>query len=93
MAHPNRTANPPEAGGRTGAYCDRELDVRGLHCPLPILKTKKALSELSSGQILRILATDPAAVIDFQVFADQTGHALLSSTEDAGTFTFHLRKR
>jgi len=53
---------------------DRELDVKGLNCPLPILRTKKALSEMSSGQLLRVLATDPGAVKDFQAFAKQTGN-------------------
>lgn len=72
---------------------DRELDVRGLICPLPILRTKKFLSEMSRGQILKILATDPGAVIDFQVFVDQTGHELLSSSESTGEFLFYLKKR
>ena len=53
---------------------DRELDVKGLNCPLPILRTKKALSEMSSGQILRVLATDPGAVKDFHAFSKQTGN-------------------
>jgi tRNA 2-thiouridine synthesizing protein A len=72
---------------------DRELDARGLNCPLPILRTKKTLNELASGQVLRILATDPGSVRDFQAFARQTGHALLASTESAGEFHFLLRKK
>jgi len=72
---------------------DRELDVRGLLCPLPILRTKKSLSEMAHGEILKILATDPGAVIDFRVFADQTGHELLSSSESTGEFLFYLKKR
>ncbi|WP_292975131.1 sulfurtransferase TusA family protein [Nitrosomonas sp.] len=72
---------------------DRELDVRGLVCPLPILRTKKSLSEMTHGQVLKIMATDPGAVIDFQVFADQTGHELLSSSEITGEYLFYLRKR
>ena len=73
--------------------CDKELDVRGLNCPLPILRTKKALVDLTSGQVLKIIATDPGAVIDFQVFAEQTGNELLSSSETAGEFTFYMKKR
>lgn len=72
---------------------DRELDVRGLVCPLPILRTKKSLSEMTHGQVLKIMATDPGAIIDFQVFADQTGHELLSSSEITGEYLFYLRKR
>lgn len=74
-------------------FFDRELDVRGLVCPLPILRTKKSLSEMARGQVLKIMATDPGAVIDFQVFADQTGHELLSSSETTGEFLFYLKKR
>jgi tRNA 2-thiouridine synthesizing protein A len=72
---------------------ERELDARGLNCPLPILRTKKTLNELSSGQVLRILATDPGSLRDFEAFARQTGHALLASTENAGEFHFLLRKK
>ena len=73
--------------------CDKELDVRGLNCPLPILRTKKSLVDMISGQVLKIMATDPGAVIDFQVFAEQTGNELLSSSEAAGEFTFYMKKR
>ena len=72
---------------------DKELDVRGLVCPLPILRTKKSLADMTHGQILKIVATDPGAVIDFQVFAEQTGNQLLSSDEAAGEFLFYLQKR
>lgn len=72
---------------------DRELDVRGLNCPLPILRTKKALSEMSSGQILRVQATDPGAVRDFEAFARQTGNSLLSSTEQGEVFEFVFRRK
>ena len=58
---------------------DKELDARGLNCPLPILRAKKALAEMTSGQVLRIIATDPGSVKDFQAFAKQTGNELLSS--------------
>ncbi|HXC41841.1 MAG TPA: sulfurtransferase TusA family protein [Burkholderiales bacterium] len=72
---------------------DKELDARGLKCPLPILRTKKSLSDMSSGQVLRILATDPGSVKDFQAFAKQTGNTLLSSAEQEGEFTFFMQKR
>ncbi len=72
---------------------DREVDARGLNCPLPILRTKKALNDMVSGQVLRILATDPAAVRDFQAFAKQTGHELLHHVERDGAFTFLLRRK
>mgnify|MGYP000713537942 FL=1 len=72
---------------------DKELDTRGLVCPLPILRTKKALSEMSSGQILEIVATDPGSVIDFQVFAEQTGNALLKMSETDEEFVFLLKKK
>jgi tRNA 2-thiouridine synthesizing protein A len=72
---------------------DREVDARGLNCPLPILRTKKALNDMVSGQVLRILATDPAAVRDFQAFAKQTGHELLQHVESDGVFTFLLRRK
>lgn len=71
----------------------RELDARGLKCPLPILRTKKSLSDLESGQILKIVATDPGAERDFQAFARQTGHSLISCSADGGEFTFYLRKK
>lgn len=72
---------------------DVELDVRGLNCPLPILRTKKALSAMSSGQVLRVEATDPGAVRDFEAFSKQTGNPLLSSSEDQDIFTFLIRKK
>jgi tRNA 2-thiouridine synthesizing protein A len=72
---------------------DQELDTRGLNCPLPILRTKKALGAIQSGQVLKIVATDPAAVRDFQAFSKQTGHALLSHSEANGEFTFLLKKK
>ena len=72
---------------------DKELDARGLVCPLPILRTKKNLVDMTSGQVLKIIATDPGAVIDFQVFADQTGHALLSMSETDEEIVFFLQKR
>ena len=72
---------------------DREVDARGLNCPLPILRTKKALNDMKSGQVLRILATDPSALRDFQAFAKQTGNELLQHVEQDGVFSFLLRRR
>lgn len=72
---------------------DKDLDARGLNCPLPILRAKKALNELQAGQVLRIVATDPGSVKDFQAFAKQTGNELLSHAEASREFTFFLRKR
>ena len=72
---------------------DRELDVKGLNCPLPILRTKKALSEMSSGQVLRVLATDAHAVKDFQAFAKQTGNELLSTVELDQVFEFLFKRK
>lgn len=72
---------------------DRELDVKGLNCPLPILRTKKALSEMTSGQVLRVLATDAHAVKDFQAFARQTGNELLSTVELDQVFEFLFKRK
>jgi len=72
---------------------DKELDTRGLNCPLPILRTKKALTDLTSGQVLKIVATDPGAAKDFQAFSKQTGNALLSSTTEGNEFVFFMRKK
>ncbi|MCC6135961.1 MAG: sulfurtransferase TusA family protein [Candidatus Contendobacter sp.] len=69
-----------------------ELDTSGLNCPLPILKTKKALAGLSSGQVLKVIATDPESVRDFETFTRQLGHTLLEVREDSGQFHFLLRK-
>jgi tRNA 2-thiouridine synthesizing protein A len=74
-------------------HFDREVDARGLNCPLPILRTKKTLNDMSSGQVLRILATDPAAVRDFQAFAKQTGNQLLKHGEQDGAFFFLLKRK
>lgn len=72
---------------------DKDLDVRGLNCPLPILRAKKALADLGSGQVLRVLATDPGSVKDFQAFARQTGNQLLSHAEEDKVFTFFMKKK
>jgi len=74
------------------ATFDQELDATGLNCPLPILRAKKALSSMQSGKILRIVATDPGSVKDFEAFAKQTGNQLLESGEEGGKFVFLLKK-
>ena len=72
---------------------DKELDARGLNCPLPILKAKKALNEMQSGQVLKIVATDPGSVKDFQAFCKQTGNDLLSQAAAEKEFTFFLKRK
>lgn len=72
---------------------DKEFDASGLSCPLPILKTKKSLADMASGQVLKVIATDCGAVKDMQAFADQTGNTLLSSTEESGKYVFHMQKK
>lgn len=71
---------------------DKELDVRGLVCPLPLLRTKKALATINLEEILKIVATDPASVIDFQAYVDQTNHELLSSSETNNEFIYYIKK-
>jgi len=71
---------------------DQELDASGLNCPLPILRAKKTLGTMSSGQVLRIVATDPGSVKDFEAFAKQTGNTLMSSGEEGGKFVFMIQK-
>ncbi|MBI4203429.1 MAG: sulfurtransferase TusA family protein [Betaproteobacteria bacterium] len=74
-------------------HFDKELDARGLNCPLPILRTKKALTDMTSGQVLKVLATDPGSVKDFQAFSKQTGNALLSSEAANSEFIFFMKKK
>ncbi|RDH82403.1 MAG: SirA family protein [endosymbiont of Galathealinum brachiosum] len=71
---------------------DAELDAKGLNCPLPILRAKKAISALNAGQVLKIVATDPGSVKDFEAFCNQTGNELMSSAEVAGAFEFMIKK-
>lgn len=71
---------------------DQELNASGLNCPLPILRAKKALAPLDRGKVLHIVATDPGALKDFEAFAKQTGHDLLETREEDGTFHFFIRK-
>ncbi len=72
---------------------NKEVDARGLNCPLPILKAKKALADMPSGQVLKILATDPGSMRDFQAFARQTGNELLEQSSEDSEFTHYLRRR
>ena len=71
----------------------KELDTRGLNCPLPILKAKKALADMLSGEVLKVVATDPGSVRDFQAFARQTGNELVEQTSSATEFVHYLRRR
>ncbi|MDR4517463.1 MAG: sulfurtransferase TusA family protein [Nitrosomonas sp.] len=72
---------------------DQELDTRNLVCPLPLLRTKQSLAGMTSGQVLKVVATDPGAEIDFQVFAEQTGNELVSMFEANMEYVFFLKKR
>jgi len=72
---------------------NQELDVKGLNCPLPILRAKKALANMESGQVLKVIATDPGSVKDFAAFCKQTGNPLLASEESPTEFTFVISKR
>ena len=72
---------------------DRELDVQGLKCPLPILRTKKTLADMESGQVLRVLATDPGSLKDFPAFAKQTGNALVEQREENKIFEYYLKRK
>ncbi len=71
---------------------DREVDATGLNCPLPILRTKKALATMESGQLLQVIATDPGSVPDFEAFCRQTGHELLESEQRDGRYYFVIHK-
>ena len=71
----------------------KDLDTRGLNCPLPILKAKKALAEMESGQLLKVIATDPGSMRDFQAFARQTGNELVEQSTAADEFIHVLKRR
>ncbi len=71
----------------------KELDTRGLHCPLPILKAKKALADMQSGQLLKVVATDPGSTRDFQAFARQTGNELVAQSQAGEEFVHVLKRR
>ena len=71
----------------------REVDASGLNCPLPILRTKKALAEMQSGQVLKVTSTDPGSVRDFAMFAKQTGNELVEQADQSGSFVFYMKRR
>ena len=73
-------------------HFDKEFDASGLSCPMPIVKTKKALSGMSPGQVLRVIATDPGSVCDMAAFAEETGNPLLAQSQQASHYVFFLRK-
>jgi len=72
---------------------DKEVDASGLNCPLPILRCKKGLSDMASGQTLKVISTDPGSVKDFNAFCVQTGHQLLQLDVDENSFVFYIKKR
>lgn len=72
---------------------DKELDARGLNCPLPILKTKKSLADMAPGQVLKVISTDRGSIKDMQAFSNQTGNELISSNEQDGEYIFMLKKK
>lgn len=72
---------------------DKELNARGLSCPLPIVKTKKALADMTPNQVLKVISTDTGSVKDMAAFAEQTGNALLSTVEENGEFVFYMQKK
>ena len=77
----------------TTMEAQKEIDTRGMNCPLPILKAKKALADMASGDILKVVATDPGSVRDFQAFARQTGNELVEQTSANDEFVHYLRRR
>jgi tRNA 2-thiouridine synthesizing protein A len=77
----------------TAMNIDKEIDTRGLNCPLPILKAKKALNDMQSGQLLKVVATDSGSVRDFQAFAKQTGNELVEQQTEGPEFIHVLRRR
>jgi TusA-related sulfurtransferase len=78
---------------RTAMNAQKELDTRGLNCPLPILKAKKALADMRSGEVLKVIATDPGSMRDFQAFARQTGNELVEQESSNDEFIHFLRRR
>ena len=72
---------------------DKEFDASGMSCPLPIVKTKKALADMASNQVLKVISTDTGSVKDMAAFAEQTGNTLLSTAEEQGKFVFFMKKK
>ena len=79
--------------GHMESSVSQTLDTKGMNCPLPVLRAKKAISALDVGDVIEILATDPRAVKDFEAFSRVTGHDLMKSTEDGGVFRFLIKKK
>lgn len=79
--------------GKALEQCDHVLDTSGLNCPLPLLRLKRALVGMESGNIIKVLATDAASVLDFGVFSDQTGHKILDQHEEKGIFYYLIKKK
>ena len=89
----NVAQNQSHQQGGTSMNVDLELDARGLNCPLPILKTKKALAGMTSGQVLKVISTDCGSVKDMESFSSQTGNPLLEQAENDGEYTFFMQKK
>jgi tRNA 2-thiouridine synthesizing protein A len=85
--------SPGEETAVTALHADQELNCRGLSCPLPILRTKKALDALGSGQVLRLIATDPGSPNDMEAWTRSTGHALLQAEQPQGEYVFYIQKK
>lgn len=83
----------PQAQLKAAMQADKEIDTRGLNCPLPILKAKKALADMTSGQVLKVVATDPGSLRDFQAFAKQTGNELLDQSRQGDELVHYLKRR
>ena len=93
MRLPQTMSTEPTAAASAGNMEVIEVDATGLNCPMPLLKAKKALNEMQAQQQLRVLATDPGSVKDFEVFARQSGHLLLESAEANGGYSYLLQKK
>lgn len=70
----------------------RSIDAKGLSCPMPVIKAKRGISEIEMGEVIEVLSTDPGSMADFKAWARSTGHELLLSQENAGVFTYHIRR-
>jgi len=90
--HPHGNGQPPKTLQETKMEFNKEYDASGLACPMPIVKTKKALADMASGEILRVVATDPGSVCDMAAFAEATGNDLLEQGSENSKFVFYLKK-
>ncbi len=87
-----RCLPPPALAKMTPMTPKRTLDTKGLKCPLPVLKARRAMKELAAGDVLEVLATDPGALKDFRAFCETTGDTLLASRQEGEVYVFHIRK-